>query len=144
VSPARELRILLVDDDPGDVLLIQEAFASCAGGRVRLRVASDGEQALAALRAAGGGLERPDIVLLDLNLPRKDGREVLAEAKSDPELRRVPILVLTTSDSEQDVLNAYSLHANAYLNKPLQMEQLRSTARLIVEFWGGLVRLPSR
>src|SRR2546423_1929303 len=88
-----------------------------------------------------GGPGRPDIVLLDLNLPRKDGREVLAEAKADPGLLHIPIRVLTTSDSEQDVQNAYSLHANAYLNKPLQMEELRTTARLIVEFWGGLAKL---
>jgi CheY-like chemotaxis protein len=140
----RPIEVLLVEDDPGDVLLIREAFEF---NKVHnnLHVVSDGEQALAYLRREGehAGAHRPDLVLLDLNLPRKDGREVLAEAKQDPELRTIPIVVLTTSEAEEDVLKSYQLHANAYVTKPVDFERFVSIVRQIDDFFVSVVRLPS-
>jgi CheY-like chemotaxis protein len=140
----RPIEVLLVEDDPGDVLLIREAFEY---NKVHnnLHVASDGEQALAFLRKEGehAGAARPDLVLLDLNLPRKDGREVLAEVKQDPELRTIPIVVLTTSEAEEDVLKSYQLHANAYVTKPVDFERFVSIVRQIDDFFVSVVRLPS-
>jgi CheY-like chemotaxis protein len=140
----RPIEVLLVEDDPGDVLLIREAFEF---NKVHnnLHVVSDGEQALAYLRREGehAGANRPDLVLLDLNLPRKDGREVLAEAKQDPELRTIPIVVLTTSEAEEDVLKSYQLHANAYVTKPVDFERFVSIVRQIDDFFVSVVRLPS-
>lgn len=138
------IEVLLVEDDPGDVLLIREAFEF---NKVHnnLNVVSDGEQALAFLRKEGEhvGAPRPDLVLLDLNLPRKDGREVLAEVKQDAELRTIPIVVLTTSEAEEDVLKSYQLHANAYVTKPVDFERFVSIVRQIDDFFVSVVRLPS-
>jgi CheY-like chemotaxis protein len=138
------IEVLLVEDDPGDVLLIREAFEF---NKVHnnLNVVNDGEQALAYLRNEGeyAGKLRPDLVLLDLNLPRKDGREVLAEVKSDERLRAIPIVVLTTSEAEEDVLKSYQLHANAYVTKPVDFERFVSIVRQIDDFFVSVVRLPS-
>jgi CheY-like chemotaxis protein len=138
------IEVLLVEDDPGDVLLIQEAFEF---NKVHnnLSIVADGEQALAYLRREGqyAGAARPDLVLLDLNLPRKDGREVLAEAKGDPSLRTIPIVVLTTSEAEEDVLRSYHLHANAYVTKPVDFERFVAIVRQIDDFFVSVVRLPS-
>ena len=139
----KELQILLVEDNPGDVGLVQEAFKE---GRLRNRlwVAEDGEEALEFLRHQGkhANAPVPDLVLLDLNLPKKDGREVLDDIKSDPVLRQIPIIVLTTSNSEADVHRAYSLHANCYLTKPVEMDDFLDKVRAIEDFWLTLVRLP--
>lgn len=138
------IEVLLVEDDPGDVLLIQEAFAD---NKVHnnLHVVNDGEQAVAYLRREGGYADaaRPDLVLLDLNLPRKDGREVLAEIKADEDLRTIPIVVLTTSEAEEDVLRSYQLHANAYVSKPVDFQRFVSVVRQIDDFFVSVVRLPS-
>jgi CheY-like chemotaxis protein len=138
------IEVLLVEDDPGDVLLIREAF-DFNKVHNNLNVVSDGEQALDYLRGIGDYADRirPDLVLLDLNLPRKDGREVLAEVKSDPELRTIPIVVLTTSEAEEDVLKSYQLHANAYVTKPVDFERFVSIVRQIDDFFVSVVRLPS-
>jgi CheY-like chemotaxis protein len=137
--------VLLVEDDPGDVLLIEEAFADNKV-RNRLHSVSDGVDALAFLRQAGDYVEapRPDLILLDLNLPRKDGREVLAEIKSDPELKQIPVVVLTTSKAEEDVLRSYKLHANAYVTKPVDFDRFIEVVRQIDEFFVTVVKLPSR
>jgi CheY-like chemotaxis protein len=136
--------VLLVEDDPGDVLLIREAF-DFNKVHNNLNVVSDGEQALDYLRGTGEYTDRvrPDLVLLDLNLPRKDGREVLAEVKSDPDLRTIPIVVLTTSEAEEDVLKSYQLHANAYVTKPVDFERFVSIVRQIDDFFVSVVRLPT-
>jgi CheY-like chemotaxis protein len=138
------IEVLLVEDDPGDVLLIREAFEF---NKVHnnLNVVSDGEQALAYLRREGAyeGVNRPDLVLLDLNLPRKDGREVLGEVKADQDLRTIPVVVLTTSEAEEDVLKSYQLHANAYVTKPVDFERFVSIVRQIDDFFVSVVRLPS-
>jgi CheY-like chemotaxis protein len=143
-TPPKPIDVLLVEDDPGDVLLIREAFDDNKVHNT-LNVVSDGEQALAYLRREGehAGASRPDLVLLDLNLPRKDGREVLAEVKQDPELRTIPIVVLTTSEAEEDVLKSYQLHANAYVTKPVDFERFVSIVRQIDDFFVSVVRLPS-
>jgi CheY-like chemotaxis protein len=137
------IEVLLVEDDPGDVLLIREAF-DFNKVHNNLNVVSDGEQALDYLRGAGDYTDRvrPDLVLLDLNLPRKDGREVLAEVKTDPDLRTIPIVVLTTSEAEEDVLKSYQLHANAYVTKPVDFERFVSIVRQIDDFFVSVVRLP--
>ncbi|HET6508736.1 MAG TPA: response regulator [Baekduia sp.] len=138
------IEVLLVEDDPGDVLLIREAFEY---NKVHnnLNVVTDGEQALDYLRRQGEHADaaRPDLVLLDLNLPRKDGREVLAEVKQDADLRTIPIVVLTTSEAEEDVLKSYQLHANAYVTKPVDFERFVSIVRQIDDFFVSVVRLPS-
>ena len=138
------IEVLLVEDDPGDVLLIREAF-DFNKVHNNLNVVSDGEQALDYLRGTGAYTDRvrPDLVLLDLNLPRKDGREVLAEVKGDPDLRTIPIVVLTTSEAEEDVLKSYQLHANAYVTKPVDFERFVSIVRQIDDFFVSVVRLPS-
>jgi chemotaxis family two-component system response regulator Rcp1 len=142
---ARPIEILLVEDNPGDVRLTIEALKE---GKVRnnLAVAKDGVDALAFLRRQGSyaGASRPDLILLDLNLPRKDGREVLAEIKEDPLLRRIPVVVLTTSKAEEDILRTYDLHANCYITKPVDLEQFISVVRSIDDFWLSVVRLPPK
>jgi CheY-like chemotaxis protein len=140
----KPIEVLLVEDDPGDVLLIREAF-DFNKVHNNLNVVSDGEQALDYLRGTGDYADaiRPDLVLLDLNLPRKDGREVLAEVKTDPDLRTIPIVVLTTSEAEEDVLKSYQLHANAYVTKPVDFERFVSIVRQIDDFFVSVVRLPS-
>jgi CheY-like chemotaxis protein len=140
----RPIEILLVEDNPGDVRLTIEALKE---GKVRnrLSVARDGVEALAFLRREGSHVEasRPDLILLDLNLPKKDGREVLAEIKVDPALRRIPVVVLTTSKAEEDILRTYDLHANCYITKPVDLDQFISVVRSIDDFWLSVVRLPS-
>ncbi|HEU6435971.1 MAG TPA: response regulator [Nitratidesulfovibrio sp.] len=140
---ARLIDILLVEDDPGDVRLTREALK---GNRVsnRLFVVEDGEEAMSFLRREGeyADAPRPDLVLLDLNLPRKNGREVLEEIKSTPDLRSIPVVVLTTSRQERDILNAYDLNANCYITKPVGWEQFLEVVGQIEHFWMGIVTLP--
>ena len=137
--------ILLVEDNPGDVMLTRMAISECKIAN-RLHVAQDGVEALAFLRREGefAGAVRPDLILLDLSLPRIDGRELLAIIKQDPSLTTIPVVVLTTSDTERDVAKSYSLLANAYVTKPLDMSDLIKVVKGIEEFWFGLVRLPPR
>jgi CheY-like chemotaxis protein len=141
--PPSPVVVLLVEDDPGDVLMIREAFDE---NKVRneLHVCSDGEDALAFLRreAPHEAAPRPDLVLLDLNLPRRDGREVLAEIKADERLRTIPVVVLTTSEAEEDVLRSYALHANAYVTKPVDFDRFIDVVRQIDEFFVTVVKLP--
>jgi CheY-like chemotaxis protein len=137
------ISVLLVEDDPGDVLLIREAFAEQKVGNV-LSVVSDGVQAVEYVRGEGqfAGRERPDLILLDLNLPRKSGTEVLAEIKADPALATIPVIVLTTSEAEQDVLRSYQAHANAYISKPVDFDRFRQVVHKIDDFFIGIVKLP--
>ena len=139
------ISVLLVEDDPGDVVLIREAFEHNKVYNT-LHVVSDGVQALEFLRGEGEHADapRPDLVLLDLNLPRKDGREVLAEVKADPDLRTIPIVVLTTSEAEEDIVRSYDLHANAYVTKPVDFERFIEVVRQIDDFFVSVVKLPSR
>jgi CheY-like chemotaxis protein len=143
MQPPDIIEVLLVEDDPGDVLLIEEAFEF---NKVRnnLTVVSDGVEALEYLRREGqyAGAGRPGLILLDLNLPRKDGREVLAEIKADGALRSIPVVVLTTSKAEEDVLRSYDLHANAYVTKPVDFDRFIEVVRQIDEFFVSVVRLP--
>jgi CheY-like chemotaxis protein len=137
--------VLLVDDDPGDTLMIREAFEH---NKVKntLECVADGVQAMQYLRREGeyANAPRPDLILLDLNLPRKDGREVLAEIKSDPRLATIPVVVLTTSNAEEDVLRSYQLHANAYVTKPVDFERFIEVVRQIDEFFVTVVKLPGQ
>ncbi len=137
------IHILLVEDDPGDVLMTQEAFEHHKI-RNKLSVVSDGEQALQFLRreAPYEDAERPGLILLDLNLPRKDGREVLSEVKASSELRSIPVVVLTTSEAEEDILRSYDLHANAYVTKPVDFDQFIDVVRQIDNFFVTVVKLP--
>lgn len=139
------IEALLVEDDPGDVLMTQEAFEEHKL-RNRLNVVSDGAEALAYLRREGQYADAvlPDLILLDLNLPRRDGREVLEEIKRDDELCRIPVVVLTTSQADEDILRSYQLHANAYVTKPVDFEQFISVVRQIDEFFVSVVKLPPR
>ena len=139
----RAIDVLLVEDDPGDVLMTQEAFEHHKVAN-RLMVVNDGVAAMQFLRREGeyADAPRPDLILLDLNLPRMDGREVLAELKEDAALRSIPVVVLTTSEAEDDVLRSYSLHANAYVTKPVDFERFIEVVRQIDEFFVSVVRLP--
>jgi CheY-like chemotaxis protein len=139
-SDSQPIAVLLVEDDPGDVVLIQEAFEHNKV-RNRLHVVGDGVEAMQFLRESG---ERPDLILLDLNLPRKDGREVLAEVKGDDDLRSIPVVVLTTSKAEEDILRSYDLHANAYVTKPVDFNRFIEVVRQIDEFFVTVVKLPNR
>jgi len=134
---------LLVEDSPGDVRLTREALRE---GKVRnnLHVVPDGVEAVAFLRREGSyaDVPRPDLILLDLNLPKKGGREVLEDIKSDPDLMRIPVVILTTSQAEQDVLESYRLRANAYVTKPVDLDQFLRVVKSIEEFWLEIVRLP--
>ena len=136
--------ILLVEDNPGDVRLTREALKE---GKVlnNLMVAQDGMEALALLKREGefANVVRPDIILLDLNLPKMDGREVLAEIKIDPSLRRIPVVILTTSKAEEDILKTYDLHANCYITKPVDLDQFITVVKSIEDFWFTIVKLPS-
>jgi CheY-like chemotaxis protein len=138
------ISVLLVDDDPGDVLLVREAFEDHKVGNL-LSVVSDGAEALQYVRQEGSydSATRPDLILLDLNLPRKSGIEVLEEIKRDPDLCTIPVVVLTTSEAEQDIMRAYKLHANAYITKPVDFEQFTKIVHQIDDFFIGLVKLPS-
>jgi chemotaxis family two-component system response regulator Rcp1 len=140
----RSVEVLLVEDNPGDVRLTQEALRDNKMHN-NLHVVEDGIEALAFLRREGrySGCPRPDLILLDLNLPRKDGREVLAEIKADEGLRRIPVVVLTTSKAEEDILRAYDLSANCYVTKPVDFEQFIHVVRSIEDFWLAMVKLPS-
>jgi two-component system, chemotaxis family, response regulator Rcp1 len=138
----RHVEVLMVEDNPGDVRLTQEALKD---GKVcnRLSVVGDGVEALAFLRREGpyGNAPRPDLILLDLNLPKKDGRDVLAEIKVDKDLKRIPVVVLTTSNAEKDVLRTNDLHANCYITKPVDFEQFVKVVKLIENFWFTIIKL---
>lgn len=142
-SAGEPIDILLVEDSPGDADLAREALE---GAKVRnnLHLATDGEEAMAFLRRQGryANAPRPGVILLDLNLPKKDGREVLAEIKSDEDLKRIPVVVLTISKDEEDVLRSYDLHANCFITKPIDLGQFLKVVRSIEEFWLTIVRLP--
>jgi two-component system, chemotaxis family, response regulator Rcp1 len=137
--------ILLVEDSPGDVRLTQEAFRDANKG-VRLQVASDGVEAMAYLRREGvhAHAPRPDLILLDLNMPRMDGRQVLAELKADYKLRSIPIVILTTSTAESDIAKSYELQANCYLSKPVDLGEFEKLVKAIDEFWLGKATLPPK
>jgi len=136
--------ILLVEDNPADVALTEEALQESKLSN-RLMVAEDGVEALAMLRRQGAhaNLPKPDLILLDLNLPRMDGREVLAEIKKDDSLRRIPVVILTTSKAEEDVFRTYDLHANCYITKPIDLQQFVKVVKTIDDFWLTIVRLPA-
>jgi CheY-like chemotaxis protein len=136
--------VLLVEDDPGDVLLTTDALEDCHLG-LNLHVVGDGEDAMRFLRRDGefAAMPRPALVLLDLNLPRRDGREVLAEVKADPELQHIPVIVLTTSKADEDVLRSYQLHANAYVTKPVDFDGFIEAIKQIDHFFVSVVQLPS-
>ena len=138
------VEILLVEDNPGDVRLTLEAFKESRLDS-NLHVVGDGEEALAFLRRESkyADMPCPDLILLDLNLPKKDGREVLAEIKADEHLRRIPVVILTTSQAEEDVLRTYDLHANCYITKPVHLNQFIEVVKSIEEFWLRIARLPA-
>jgi len=139
----REIEVLLVEDNPGDVRLTIEALKD---GKIHnhLNVAGDGEEALAFLRREGqyARAPRPDLILLDLNLPKKDGRELLMEIKKEESLKRIPVVILTTSTAEKDIVKSYDLHANCYINKPVDFDQFTSVVKSIEDFWFSIVKLP--
>jgi CheY-like chemotaxis protein len=139
------IEVLLIEDDPGDVLMTREAFENHRVGN-NLIVVSDGAEAIAYLRREDPFADavRPDLVLLDLNLPRRDGREVLAEIKGDQDLHQIPVVILTTSQSEEDILSSYQLHANAYVTKPADFDRFVAVVRQIDDFFVGVVKLPPR
>jgi CheY-like chemotaxis protein len=142
-SGGRAIEILLVEDDPGDELITREAFEHNKL-KNNLHVAHDGEEGLDFLYKRGQfeGAPRPDLVLLDLNLPKYDGRQLLEKVKSDADLARIPVVVLTTSSAEEDILRSYQLHANAYVTKPVDLDQFMKAVRQIDEFFVQVVRLP--
>lgn len=137
------IEVLLVEDNPGDVRLTQEAFLD-ANPSVHLHIASDGVEAMAILRREGSHSQdaRPDLVLLDLNLPKMDGRQVLAEIKKDESLKLIPTVILTTSDDERDVVKCFDLHANSYLRKPVDLDAFDNVVKSINDFWIAKSRLP--
>lgn len=138
------VNILLVEDNPGDVRLTKEAFKEAKVNN-NLHIVSDGVEAMDFLRRNGKyiGAPRPDIILLDLNMPKKNGREVLAEIKADPDLMRIPVLVLTISQAEEDILRSYNLHANCYIQKPVDINKFIDVVKSIEGFWLTIVKLPS-
>lgn len=140
---ARPIEILLIEDNPGDVRLTIEALRTNKIHN-KMLVANDGVEALEMLRRQGAHADagRPDLILLDLNLPRKDGREVLEEIKQDSELKRIPVVVLTTSSAEEDIMRSYNLHANAFVTKPVRLAEFIEAVKSIEEFWLSVVRLP--
>ena len=137
------IEILLVEDNPGDVLLTQESLSDSKVNNT-LHVVKDGVEAMAFVRRQREYADRPrpDLILLDLNLPRMDGREVLEELKSDEDLRRIPVVILTTSSQQDDVVQAYNAHANCYITKPIDLEQFMKVVRTIESFWLEIVKLP--
>lgn len=139
----RAIKILLVDDNPGDVRLIMEALKK-SKKLSNLSVVRDGVEVIAFLRREGkyASASRPDLILLDLKMPKKDGKEVLADIKNDPDLKRIPVVVLTTSNDPRDILESYNLHANCYINKPIGLYQLRAVVKSIEDFWFTVVELP--
>ncbi len=140
---ATPIKILLVDDNPGDIRLTAEALEHAKVGN-ELSVAADGPEAIAFLRRKGkyANAPRPDLILLDLNLPKKSGLEVLAEIKTDEDLKRIPVLVLSTSKADEDILRTYDLHANCFITKPVELEQFIATLKSIEDFWFAIVKLP--
>ncbi len=143
--PASPVHILLVDDDPGDVRICLEGLKDAKVAN-NVQVAHDGDQALAYLRREGdhAKAQRPDLVLLDINMPRKNGHETLREIKSDPSLKEIPVVMLTTSDADRDVFESYSNHANAYVKKPVELDAFLEVIREIDSFWLSIVRLPPK
>jgi chemotaxis family two-component system response regulator Rcp1 len=143
VNIGKPIEILLVEDNLGDVRLTVEALKD-AKVHNNLHVAEDGVEAMAFLRREGkyADAPRPDLILLDLNLPKKDGREVLAEIKEDPDLRRIPVVILTVSRAEEDILRSYDLHANCYITKPVNLDQFLKVVKSTEEFWFTIVKLP--
>ena len=143
-TSGRPIEILLVEDNPGDVRLTLEALKE---GKVlnHMSVAMDGVEAMAFLRREGrfAGAPHPDLVLLDLNLPKKDGREVLDDIKRDARLKHIPVVILTTSQAEQDIVKSYELHANCYIAKPVDLDQFMSVVKSVQDFWLSVVKLPS-
>jgi CheY-like chemotaxis protein len=139
----RPTEVLMVEDNPGDVLLTREAFKDSVSPP-RLSVVGDGEEAIAFLRRKGkyGDAPRPDLVLLDLNLPKKSGREVLEEIKADPDLRRIPVIVLTSSAADKDILQCYDLQANSFITKPVDLSQFEAVVEAMRAFWLDHARLP--
>jgi two-component system, chemotaxis family, response regulator Rcp1 len=139
----KPVEILLVEDNPADIRLTVEALKESKVYN-HLQIAPDGVEAMAYLNRVGRyvGAQRPDIILLDLNLPRKDGREVLAEIKNDQSLRSIPVVVLTTSAAEEDIIRTYDLHANCYITKPVDLDQFMKVVRSIEDFWLTIVKLP--
>ena len=139
----KSIEILLVEDNPGDVDLAREALENSKVHNT-LHVVGDGEAAMAFLRRKGkhAGAPRPDLVLLDLNLPKKNGREVLAEIKADADLKSIPVVILTSSKAEEDILKTYSLHANCYITKPIDLNHFVKVVQAIEEFWFTIVKLP--
>ena len=142
-TDAAPIEVLLVEDSPGDARLTREAFKD-AKVHINLHVAPDGAKAMAFLKREGehANALRPDLILLDLNLPKKDGREVLAEIKESPTLKSIPVVVLTTSSSEADILRSYQLHANCYITKPVGLEGFLTVVKSIDSFWLSVVKLP--
>jgi CheY-like chemotaxis protein len=142
-TDAGAIEVLLVEDSPGDVRLTREAFKD-AKVHINLHVVSDGIEAMAFLKREGehSNVPRPDLILLDLNLPRKDGREVLEEIKENPALKTIPVVILTTSSSEEDILRSYWLHANCYITKPVGLDGFLKVVRSIDDFWLSVVKLP--
>ena len=142
---AKPIEVLLVEDNPGDVRLTREALK---GSKVlnNLHVVENGEDALFFVRQQGAHINapRPDLILLDLNLPKIDGREVLSNIKADENLKRIPVVILTTSQAEEDILKAYNLNANCYITKPVDFDQFLNVVRVVEEFWLTIVKLPSR
>ncbi len=141
----KRIEILLVEDNPGDADLAREALADSKLHNM-LYVVGDGEAAMEFLQRTGNYADapRPDLILLDLNLPKKDGREVLAEIKSDDDLKLIPVVILTTSSSDEDILRSYNLHANCYITKPIDLNQFIKVVRSIEDFWLCIVRLPPK
>jgi chemotaxis family two-component system response regulator Rcp1 len=141
----RVVDLLLVEDNPGDVRLTQEAFKE-SPRKINMSVARDGVEAIDFLRRRGkyATAPRPDLILLDLNLPRKNGREVLMEIKSDPDLRRIPVVVMTTSKAEQDIQKAYTLNANCYISKPVDFDEFLGVVQSIEDFWLSKASLPAK
>lgn len=141
--PTKPIEILLVEDNPGDVVLTREALRDDKIN-ITLRVVADGEEAMNYLYRRGPYTRalRPDLILLDLNLPKKDGREVLAEIKNDLALRKIPVVILTTSQADEDILKAYALNANCYVQKPIDLEQFIKVVRSIESFWFTVVKVP--
>ena len=144
-SNVKDVEILLVEDNPGDVRLTMEALKDCKM-RNTLYVVEDGEEALSFLSKEGkySSAPHPDLILLDLNLPKKNGKEVLFEIKKNPKLKRIPVVILTTSKAEEDIVKTYDLHANCYITKPVDFDQFISVVRKIEDFWFTIVKLPPK
>ncbi|MBI5740158.1 MAG: response regulator [Nitrospirae bacterium] len=139
------IEVLLVEDNPADVRLMRESLKD---SKVRnyLHVVNDGEEAMSFLRREGkySGVPRPDLIMLDLNLPKKDGREVLEEIKNDPELKQIPVVIVTTSSADEDIVKSYCLHANCYVTKPVDLDQFMKVVHAIEDFWLTIVKLPKK